>query len=115
MMPRVGNIFSRCAGRQAFVALDASGKMLGRFRADFGFAQAVGRKCHRVSRHSSSPDVVVASDVARDQPEEWNERAWPPTGSWTGQLQDGVADAPQAAPGDGAPRPGAFARRGGGR
>ncbi len=49
MMPRVGNIFSRCAGRQAFVALDASGKMLGRFRADFGFAQAVGRKC-RCSR-----------------------------------------------------------------
>ena len=49
MMPRVGNIFSRCAGRQAFVALDASGRMLGRFRADFGFAQAVGRKC-RCSR-----------------------------------------------------------------
>jgi len=38
-MPRVGNIFSRCAGRQAFVALDASARMLGRFRADFGFAQ----------------------------------------------------------------------------
>ena len=30
--------------------------------------------------------------------------ASPPTGSWTGQLQDGVADAPQAAPGDGAER-----------
>ena len=36
---------------------------------------------------------MVSSDVAHDQPEEWNERAWPPTGSWTGQLQDGAADA----------------------
>ena len=38
---------------------------------------SVGARGNRVSRHSSSPEGMVSSDVAHDQPEEWNERAWP--------------------------------------
>jgi hypothetical protein len=80
--------------------------------ADFARALALrslpdasfGAGGNRVSRHSSSTDGVVSSDVAHNQPKERRECPWPPAGSGAGQLQDGVVDPPQAASGDGAPR-----------
>lgn len=63
-------------------------------------------------RHPPADENVVSGHVVYHQSKEWNECSGLAAGSWTGQLPQRMADAPQAEAGDGKTWTGEITRKG---